>query len=135
MSERKVSEPKQSKCGTFKYRTVKLGNTILGVIEPYKSQAVYWVSSQSVGRVAEGGKVVIFSRPKIAGLTAYGVKKVGLRLADGATYLAPIERVTQAPDAVVSLPVEECEVEMPEVEERADTLFAKMRIAGGRGRK
>ena len=140
MSERKVSDPKPSKCGTFKYRIVKIGNKTLGTIEPHKAEdpteksAVYWVSSQEVGRLSGGGKTLIFSRPKLIGLSAYGVKKVGLRMADGTSYLAAIDRVTQQLGASVELPVEECDVTIPSEEDRAATLFSKMRLAGGKKR-
>lgn len=135
MSERKVGEPKRSKCGTFTYRVVKLGNKVLGTIEPYKSEnpaekaAIYWVSSQAVGRVAEGGKTLVFSRPKLIGLSAYGVKKVGLRMPDGVNYIAAYEKLARAEGASVSMPVEECEVVEPSIEERADALFGKLMIS------
>ena len=135
MTERRVSEPKLAKCGTFKYRTVKIGNKTLGTIEPYTSSvsgdkvAIYWISSQEVGRVTEGGKTLVFSRPKLVGLSAYGVKKLGLRMPDGLSYIAPYEKVSQGLGASVALPVEDCEVIMPPMEERVEALFGKLLIS------
>jgi hypothetical protein len=135
MTERKVSEPKLAKCGTFKYRTVKIGNKTLGTIEPYKSEdptektAVYWISSQEVGRISNGGKTLVFSRPKLIGLSAYGVKKLGLRMPDGRSYVMDYQKVTQVEGVDVSLPIKECESLIPPIEERVETLFGKLLIS------
>ena len=135
MTERRVSEPKLAKCGTFKYRTVKIGNKTLGTIEPYivpasgDKVAIYWISSQEVGRVTEGGKTLVFSRPKLIGLSAYGVNKVGLRMPDGRSYVMDYQKVTEAQGVDVSLPIRECESLIPPIEERVETLFGKLLIS------
>jgi hypothetical protein len=140
--ERRVSEPKASKCGTFTSRTVKVGNKLLGTIETPKlkagerPEATYW-ATDAVVRVTQAGRFLSVSRPNLAGLRTYAVKRVGLRCADGAVYQIPFEKVTAIlgevkSGAFVSISVDQWEVDMPPEAERMMNTMALMRIPGGR---
>ena len=140
--ERKVTEPKLSKCGTMVVRTVKVGNKILGTIESAKGkpgerpQATYW-STEALIRVSEreGGLLVL--RTVLQGLRSYAVHKVGLRLPDGTKYMARLEDLTDPTKVdMVSHKLflvaknELWEVERPPMEDAVKSVIAKMRIAG-----
>jgi hypothetical protein len=127
--ERKVSEPKLDKKSGLMVRTVKQGNRVVGRIE----EGTFWCEPPGVRLLPEVGKLVV-RKTALVGLSAYGVARVGLRTPDGSSYAVSI-KLMAAPalgsdSYLVNLA--QCEVTVPPIAERTDTLMGKMRVAGGR---
>jgi hypothetical protein len=91
--EQRVGEPKTSKCGTMTRRNVKVGNKLLGTIEQSKLKpgeprvpATFW-GSQEVMRQSSRENSINVTRSAVANLRTYGVGMIGVRFADGSTYV------------------------------------------------
>lgn len=158
--DQKVSEPKLSKCGRFKVRTVKRGGRLYGHIEApvvkpgEKLEATYWAKRDDTQRFFKDNSWAI-DKVTVAALPMYGVKRVGIRLDDGTLYVTPIDtfgpvgiakgvvmrnyegHVGTAPGAKGKsgalqwyVPAELWEVTLPSLEERSATALKKMRVTG-----
>jgi hypothetical protein len=145
MHERKVGEPKLSKCGQLNVRSVKVGNRSFGTIESKRlkpgerPEATYW--AKDVVRVSERDRGLWVNRAALKGLLSYAVKYVALRQDDGTTYTALLSDLTDSAkvDTVtyklyLVAPFELWTIENPPIEDASTTLMKKMRIAG-RGSK
>lgn len=139
--EIRITEPKPSKCGTYTVRTMKIGNKILGRIETPKPKpgerpaATFWALSPHVIRLSKGGQSLMVTQAFLGSLASYAVKELGLRTDDGIVYTIPFENAKNpGPTRVpfMEIATTNWTVEMPPAHERATTLMAKMRIAGGR---
>lgn len=145
--DQRVSEPKLSKDGRLTVRTVKAGNRVLGHIETPKlkpgerAEGTFW-ASQDVIFLSVRDAALYLVPGVAAGMRIYGASKVGLRLADGSSYvtalasltgcdLAPMGRGTLAR---LRVPLSLWEETLPPEQERVAMTLSKMRVPGG-GRK
>lgn len=137
--ERKVGEPKLSKCGTFTTRIVKVGNKQLGVIEApklkpgEKPEAIYWTTN-TVIRPSASGAFVSVDRTQIAGLAMYGVKKIGNRAVDGSTLCIALDKVQTYPSMgkYLDVPRSAWEASDPPTHQKVANTLASMHISNGR---
>jgi len=141
--EKKVSEPKPSKCGRFTVRQVKLGNKIVGTIESpklkpgMKAEAVYW-AGETIIRLSPSRLSLVVNRARLGNMRMYGVQKVGLRTADGTVYLIEHDKLTaminSAAQGIIEavLPHTDWEITEPSEEDRVANTMGKVRIAGRR---
>lgn len=136
--EVKVSDWKE--VGGKRVRTVKIGNAMLGLIEPNEDNpgTTYWMR-ESVARLSKGGNVISIEQVFVRGMATYGVKKLGLKLADGSTYKIDFEKWKIATlglhrCASVEIPTSAWEAVIPPAEQRVESVMSQMRIAGRRGK-
>lgn len=136
--ERKVGEPKLSKDGTLMVRTVKLGGKLQGLIERPKASpvATFWAAPNLV-RLSFGEQTVLVRRSALAGLSPYGVKRIGMRYSDGTSYACDVTQLGTVEDATrlyLVVPKEVWDVVLPPEEVRVEAVMKTMRVSG-RGRK
>lgn len=137
--ERKVGEPKLSKCGTFTTRVVKIGNKQLGVIESpkmkpgEKPEAIYW-TTDTVVRPDANRAYISVDRAQIAGLAMYGVKKIGNRAVDGSTACIALDKLQDyySTGKFFAVPFSVWDITEPPTHQKVANTLASMRIAGGR---